>query len=184
MVSQSSSKFSPLTFSRAFFTTPGPLTPTLMTQSPSVTPWNAPAINGLSSGALQNTTSFAQPMESASLVSSAVSLIISPRILTASISIPVLVEPTFMELHTFPVLESASGIERIRSSSAGVMPLFTSAEYPPMKLTPMVSAALSRAFAIFTKSPVVLHTEPPTSAIGVTETLLLTIGIPYLLDIS
>ena len=36
-----------------------------------VTPKKAPAINGLSSGALQNTTSFAQPRESCSLVYSA-----------------------------------------------------------------------------------------------------------------
>jgi len=184
IVSQRISKFSPLTFSRAFFTTPGPLTPTFITQSPSVTPWNAPAMKGLSSGALQNTTSFAHPIESSSFVSSAVCLIISPRSFTASISIPVFVEPTLIELQTFPVVERASGIERMRSSSAGVMPLFTSAEYPPIKFTPIVSAALSRAFAILTKSSLVLQTEPPTSAIGVTETRLFTIGMPYLLDIS
>ena len=45
-------------------TTPGPDTPTLIIASASVTPWKAPAINGLSSGALQNTTSLAQPNES------------------------------------------------------------------------------------------------------------------------
>ena len=43
--------------------TPGPLTPTLITASASVTPWKAPAINGLSSGALQKTTSFAKTGE-------------------------------------------------------------------------------------------------------------------------
>ena len=32
----------PLTFSRAVFTTPGPLTPTLMIASASVTPWKLP----------------------------------------------------------------------------------------------------------------------------------------------
>ncbi len=68
MVSQSTSKLSPRTCSRAVFTTPGPLTLTLMIASASVTPWNAPAMKGLSSGALQNTTSFAQPRESCSLV--------------------------------------------------------------------------------------------------------------------
>ena len=51
-------------------TTPGPETPTLMTQSGSPGPWNAPAIKGLSSGALQNTTSLAAPMQSRSAVSS------------------------------------------------------------------------------------------------------------------
>ena len=46
------------------------------TQSGSVTPWNAPAIKGLSSGALQKTTSFAHPMEPLSAVREAVCLII------------------------------------------------------------------------------------------------------------
>ena len=49
-------------FSIAALTTPGPETPTLITQSGSPVPWKAPAINGLSSGALQNTTSFAGPI--------------------------------------------------------------------------------------------------------------------------
>ena len=100
IVSQSTSKFSPLTFSRAVFTTPGPLTPTLMMASASVTPWKAPAINGLSSGALQNTTNLAQPDTGRCFVTSAVSFIISPISFTASMLIPVFVEPTFTELHT------------------------------------------------------------------------------------
>ena len=62
---------------RALATTPGPLTPTLSTQSGSPMPWNAPAMNGLSSTALQNTTSLAQPMPSRSAVRSAVSSMIS-----------------------------------------------------------------------------------------------------------
>ena len=49
-------------FERALLTTPGPETPTLMTTSGSPTPWKAPAIKGLSSGALQKTTSFAAPI--------------------------------------------------------------------------------------------------------------------------
>ena len=52
-------------------------------------------MNGLSSGALQNTTSLAQPKESLSFVRSAVSLMICPMRRTASMSMPVLVEPTF-----------------------------------------------------------------------------------------
>ena len=128
MVSQSTSKFAPLTFSRATFTTPGPLTPTLMMASASVTPWNAPAMNGLSSGALQNTTSFAQPRESLSLVASAVSFTILPISSTASMLSPVLVEPTLMELQMRSVCASAWGMERIRSLSAAVIPLLTRAE--------------------------------------------------------
>ena len=98
MVSQSTSKLSPFTCSNAYFTTPGPLTPTLTTASASETPWKAPAMNGLSSGALQSTTSLAQPREPLSLVASAVSFTISPNRRTASMLIPVLVEPTFTEL--------------------------------------------------------------------------------------
>jgi len=128
MVSQRTSKFSPLTFSRATFTTPGPLTPTLMMASASVTPWKAPAINGLSSGALQNTTSFAQPKESLSFVAWAVSVTMRPINSTASMLRPVLVEPTLIELHTRSVVAKASGIERIRFLSAVVIPLLTRAE--------------------------------------------------------
>ena len=150
MVSQSSSNPFPRTFSRAFFTTPGPLTPTLITASASVTPRNAPAINGLSSGALQKITSLEHPQLSFSLVASAVFTTISPQSLTASILIPHLVEPTFTELQTLSVAASACGIERIRSSSPVVIPLLTSAEYPPIKLTPTSFAALSSVFAIVT----------------------------------
>ena len=128
IVSQSTSKLSPLTLSSAYLTTPGPLTPTLIIASSSVTPWKAPAINGLSSGALHNTTSFAQPRESASFVNAAVSLTISPISLTASILIPVFVEPTFTELHISSVDASALGIERISSSSLFVIPFDTTAE--------------------------------------------------------
>ena len=128
IVSQSTSKLLPRTDSRACFTTPGPLTPTLIIASVSVTPWNAPAINGLSSGALQNTTSFAQPSESFSFVSSAACSITSPSRRTASISMPHFVEPTLTELQTKSVVASASGIERIRYSSAFVIPFDTSAE--------------------------------------------------------
>ena len=171
-------KSAPRTDSSAVLTTPGPLTPTLIIQSASVTPWKAPAINGLSSGALQNTTSFAQPRESCSLDASAVSRTISPISFTASILIPVFVEPTLTELHTRSVTASACGIERIKSSSAGVIPLHTRAEYPPIKFTPIVFAARSSVLAIDTKSSVVWHATPPIKAIGVTETRLFTTGIP------
>ena len=150
MVSQSSSNPSPRTCRIAFFTTPGPLTPTLITASPSVTPRNAPAINGLSSGALQNTTSLAQPIESLSFVASAVSFTISPHRRTASILIPVLVDPTLIELHTRSVQARAFGTERISLSSPAVIALDTSAEYPPIKFTPASFAALSSVFAIST----------------------------------
>ena len=184
IVSQRTSKFSPLTFSIARFTTPGPLTPTLMIASASVTPWKAPAINGLSSGALQNTTNFAHPRHWLSFVSSAVSLMISPINFTASMLIPVFVEPTLTEEHTKSVSANAFGIERINNSSAFVIPLLTNAEYPPKKLTPTFFAAASNTFASSTKSSGVLHTFPPTKEIGVIEIRLLTIGIPNSFSIS
>ena len=43
-------------------TTPGPDTPTFTTSSASPEPWKAPAMKGLSSTALQNTTSLPAPM--------------------------------------------------------------------------------------------------------------------------
>ena len=178
MVSHNTSKFSPRTFSSAVFTTPGPLTPTLITASASVTPWNAPAINGLSSGALQNTTSFIQSTESLSLDCSATSKRISPINFTASMLIPVFVDARFTELQTLSVRQSAIGIERIKSSSAFVIPLDTNAEYPPIRFTPTALAAASIVSAMVAKSSGVLQAAPPTSAIGVTEILLFTIGIP------
>ena len=50
---------------------------------------------------------------------------ISPINFTASILIPVLVDPTFTELQTLLVTFIASGIERINNSSAFVIPLET-----------------------------------------------------------
>ena len=85
-------------------------------------------MKGLSSGALQKITSFAQPREPFSAVRAAVSLTTCPMRRTASILRPVRVEPTFTELHTRSVRASASGMESINSASASVMPFATSAE--------------------------------------------------------
>ena len=109
-------------------TTPGPETPTLMTQSGSPGPWKAPAIKGLSSGALQNTTSFAAPMQFRSAVTSEVCFTICPMILTASMLMPVLVEPMFTEEQRWSVTDKASGMERMRASSPAAKPFCTRAE--------------------------------------------------------
>ena len=85
-------------------------------------------MKGLSSGALQRTTSFAQPSESRSCVRAAVSFTISPMRRIASMSSPVLVEPTLTLAQTRSVTARASGIERMRCSSEGVMPFETTAE--------------------------------------------------------
>ena len=150
IVSQSVSKSASGICERAYFTTPGPLTPTLITASPSDTPWNAPAMNGLSSGALQSTTSLAQPRESRSFVRSAVAFTVSPMRRMASMSSPVFVEPTFTLEQTRSVTASASGMARMSSSSDGVMPFETTAEKPPRKLTPSSHAARSSVRAIST----------------------------------
>ena len=103
-------------------TTPGPDTPTFITLSGSPGPWNAPAMNGLSSGALQNTTSFAAPMQLLSAVSSAVFLMILPMSATASMFMPVFVEPILTLEQTCSVRARASGMLLISASSPGAKP--------------------------------------------------------------
>ena len=95
---------------KAALTTPGPDTPTLITVSASPTPWNAPAMNGLSSGALQKITSLAAPMQLRSAVISAVFFTMPPIILTASMLMPAFVEPMLTEEQTKSVSLSASGM--------------------------------------------------------------------------
>ena len=74
-------------------------------------------------------------------------LMVSPISFTASILMPALVEPTLTEEHTTSVTARASGMERISFLSASVIPFWTRAEKPPMKLTPTALAALSMASA-------------------------------------
>ena len=68
----------------------------------------------------------------------------------ASMLIPAFVEATFTDEQTICVSARAWGIAEIRFLSAGVIPLWTSAEKPPIKLIPRVSAALCSVFATFT----------------------------------
>ena len=105
-------------------------------------------------------------------------------VLTASMFMPVFVEPTLTDEQTSSVCAKASGMDSISNLSAGVMPFETSAENPPMKLTPTVFAALSSVFAIATKSSVVLQQPAPISAMGVTDILLFTMGMPNSRSIS
>ncbi len=97
-------------FASAARTTPGPETPTLISQSGSPGPWNAPAMKGLSSGALQKTTSLAAPMQSRSAVALAVSSTTRPIFCTASMLMPAFVVPTLTEEQTYSVRLSASGM--------------------------------------------------------------------------
>ena len=73
-----------------------------------------------------------------------------PISLTASMLIPVFVEPRFTEAHTRSVWLRACGMDLIRSSSDLVIPLAGRAEKPPRKFTPTSLAALSRVLAILT----------------------------------
>ena len=147
MVSATTSKGWPGTWLTAWWTTPGPEMPTLMTHSGSPGPWKAPAMKGLSSTALAKTTSLAQPKPPWAAVRSAADLMTRPISATASMLIPALVEPTFTEEHTRSVVARASGMEAMSFRSEEVKPFWTRAEKPPMKSMPTVLAALSRALA-------------------------------------
>ena len=57
-------------------------------------------------------------------------------------------------------------IDSIKSLSAGVIPLETTALYPPIKLTLSSAAHRSKVLAILTKSFVDLHALEPTKPIG------------------
>ena len=85
-------------------------------------------MKGLSSTALQNTTSFAHPRPPLSAVAAAVFLTASPIRCTASMLMPARVEPTLTEEHKKSVMDSASGMDSISRRSASVMALCTSAE--------------------------------------------------------
>ena len=86
-------------------------------------------------------------MPSSAAVSSAVCLTTRPMRPTASMLMPARVVATLTEEQTAFVEAKASGMESISSSSPRVMPLWTRAEKPPMKLTPQALAAWSMAWA-------------------------------------
>ena len=104
-------------------------------------------MKGLSSTALQKATSLAQPRLPRSAVRRAASLMIRPMRATASILIPLLVLATFTLEQTFSVSARAWGMAATSFRSAAVKPLCTRAEKPPMKFTPVSSAARSRVRA-------------------------------------
>ena len=116
-------------------------------------------------------------MHCLSTVASAACLIIPAIFNTASMLMPARVEPTFTEAQTLSVSASALGIEFIRLMSAREAPFCTRAENPPTKSTPTALPALSIATAMGERS--VASVAAHTSAIGVTEIRLLTIGMPY-----
>jgi hypothetical protein len=107
-------------------TTPGPETPTLITTSGSPTPCIAPAMKGLSSGALAKTTSRAQAAPCS--IRRLASTMTSPIAATASMLIPAREEARFTLEQTRVVSPSTSGMLRISRASPGVAPLCTRAE--------------------------------------------------------
>ena len=104
-------------------------------------------MKGLSSTALQKTTSLAQAKPPRSAVRSAAALTTRPISATASMLMPALVEPTLTEEQTKSVTARASGMEAMSFLSPWVPPFCTRAEKPPMKFTPVVLAASSIATA-------------------------------------
>ena len=133
-------------------------------------------MKGLSSTALQKTTSLAQAMPPCAAVRPAASLTTRPIRATASMLMPARVEPTLTLAQTSSVSARASGMEAMSLSSPDVMPFCTRAEKPPMKFTPTAWAARSMALAKGVKSDVRL--AAPTMEMGVTATRLLTMGMP------
>ena len=84
---------------------------------------------------------------------------------------------TLTDEHTRVVEASAAGIESISRRSASPMPFCTRAEKPPIKSMPSVAAARSIAAASGEKSA--SGQAAATWAIGVTDTRLLAMGMPY-----
>lgn len=94
---------------------------------------------------------------------------------------PERVEPTLTEAHSRFVEASTSGTVSRNTFSYGAADLCTSAEYPPRKSMPSLSAASSSALAIrgaFSGNAAEIRLT------GVTETRLLTMGMPYSPDRS
>ncbi len=80
------------------------------------------------------------------------------------------------------MLAKASGIELSNLRSPLVMPFSIKAEKPPIKLTPTSLAALSKVCATLVRLS--SSRLSANSAIGVTEILLLIIGIPNSFSMS
>ena len=133
-------------------------------------------MKGLSSTALQNTTSLPAPMHCLSAVSSAARLMMPAILKAASMLMPARVLPTFTEAQTRSVAASAVGMESMSLWSARVAPLCTSAEKPPTKSTPTSLPARSMATATGVRSSAV--TAAQISAMGVTDMRLFTMGMP------
>ena len=90
---------------------------------------------------------------------------------------PARVDAMLSEEQTRSVVARASGMLAMRRRSVAPMPFCTSAEKPPMKSMPRDSAARSIACASGERSS---SAQPAaTCAIGVTETRLLAMGMPY-----
>ena len=134
-------------------------------------------MKGLSSTALQKTTSLEAPTHWRSAVSSEHSRMTSAMRKTASMLMPALVEPTFTEAQTRSVTESALGMLLMRRRSASAMPFWTRAEKPPTKSTPTSFAARSMATAMGVRSSA--SVAAARAAMGVTEMRLLMMGMPY-----
>ena len=131
-------------------------------------------MNGLSPTELAKTTSFAAPRPAS--VACAEAEIASPMARTASMLTPAREDATLTDEQTTSVAARAWGMESMSARSLAVAPPSTSAENPPMKSTPTARAASSSILAQAVRSD--SREAAATRAIGVTETRLLTIGMP------
>ena len=95
-------------------------------------------MKGLSSTALQNTTSFAQPKPPCAAVSSAGALDdLTHERNGVHVYTGLAWSRRSRDEQTSSVVASASGMAAISFLSASVIPFCTSAEKPPMKFTPV-----------------------------------------------
>ncbi len=140
------------------------------------------AMNGLSSTALQKTTSMAQPSPPTRRSERRLSQTIGPSRATASMLMPARVVPTLTEAHTRSVVLRAWGIEasRARSRASSFM---HKAEIAAEKVDALPGAPRDRAPARTRCSPG-FPSASATIAIGVTEIRLLMMGMPYSCSIS
>ena len=154
----------------------------LIVASGSPAPIYAPAMKGLSSGIFEKTTSLAAAKPLLSISACAISLMTSPRRLSASMLIPALRDAALTEAQTDFVCVKTSGRESIKTRSPSATPFWTSAEKPPTKSTRQYAPAASSAFA--TSIAADLLCPARRVAAGEIAIRLLVIGTPYFPPIS
>ena len=150
-VSQSVSKSAPCTSSSARLTTPGPLTPTLIAQSRSPTPWKAPAYEGVVLYGVAEDDEF-RAAERVLVLRQEGRLLYDRAHLLHRVHVDAGAARAEVDggADAHPSRRAPSGTELMSFWSEAAVPFWTSAENPPMKLTPTSAAARSSVRAIST----------------------------------